>query len=201
MQNNGGARPQPTLIWTHLAQRSATQPRSSTTVCRSHSQNNEDKWKECWRVNGVAYWTLVGDPVRTRGPSCEVIQAETGFYTPAGVAPWVVHSQDSGQLISCHTCTHISNICEIIFGFPSHSLCPAFGPDCLLGPKTQEKHVKISKIALQNQWECVTIPRGQTCVSFYFIRFIPLAAWQNWFICDLFQNDSQKTIYCVFWEK
>lgn len=25
---------------------------------------------------GVAYWTLVGDPGLSRGPSCEVIQAE-----------------------------------------------------------------------------------------------------------------------------
>lgn len=125
-----------------------------------------------------------------------------GFYTRTGVALWVVHSEDGGQLISCHTCTHILDFCEIIFWFPSDSPCPAFSPDCLLGPKTQEKHVKISKIALQNQWECVTIPRGQTRVSFYFTHCLSPAAWQSWFISNLFWNDSGKG-FIVFskWNK
>ncbi len=91
--------------------------------------------------------TLVCSEVRAvRSPRQRV-----GFYTLAGVALWVVHSKDGGQLISCHTCTHILDFCEIIFGFPGDSPCPAFGPECSLGPKTQERHVKISKIAPQNQ--------------------------------------------------
>lgn len=93
------------------------------------------------------------------------------FYMLAGVALWVVRSEDGGQLISCHTRTHILDFCEIIFGFPSHSLYPAFGPECSLGPKTQEKHVKISKIVLHKPMRmCNNTQRANSC----FLLFHPL---------------------------
>lgn len=102
-----------------------------------------------------------------------------GLYALAPIAHWVVHSEDEGQLISCHTCTHILDFCEIIFGFPCDSSCLALGPDCSLHPKAQGKYVKISKIAPQNQRECVTAPKSQICVSFYFIHCLSSAASQS----------------------
>ena len=119
---------------------------------------------------GVAYWTLAGDLGLSRSRSCEVIHTEGGILHASGCRSVGGAQRGRGQHISCHTCTRVLDFCETIFGFPGDSSCPAFGPDCLLGPKTQEKHVKISKMVPQNQRECITIPRGQTCVSFHFIR-------------------------------
>lgn len=94
-----------------------------------------------------------------------------GFYTLAPVARWVVRSEDEGQLISCHTCIHILDFCEIIFGFPCDSSCPESGPEfSLRPPKPGGKHVEILKIAPLNQRECVTTPRRRTRVSSYFIH-------------------------------
>lgn len=85
---------------------------------------------------------MLGDRGLNRGPCCEVIRT-------AAAAPWVAHSDDGGQLISCHTRGHIYDFCEIIFGFPGDSPCPVLGPDCSFGHKTQEKHVQILKMSPQ----------------------------------------------------
>lgn len=143
----------------------------------------------------VTYWTR--GEVRAKGSSRQRI----GFYTLVGVAWWVVHSKDGGQLISCHTCNLIFNFCEIIFGFPTPPAQLSLVQTVCLVSKSRRKHVKLSRYGPQNQWECVTIPKGRTCVSFYFVHCNSAAVWQKWFICNLYWNESQRSNFCVFWVK
>ena len=104
----------------------------------------------------VTYWTMVRDPVHAvRSPRHRV-----RFCLLKAVTPWVVHSEDRGRLISCYTCTHILDFCEIIFGFLVTPPALHLVQTVHLASKTQEKHAKISTIPLQRHQECVTIQRG-----------------------------------------
>lgn len=79
-ENNRGARPQATLIWTHLV----AVFNWCSALCSDFLQlcgvrllkERGEQMKRVLASYGVAYWTLVRDPGPNRGPSCEVIQAE-----------------------------------------------------------------------------------------------------------------------------
>lgn len=187
------------LIWTHLVhcvQLPISLQSDLLHLCCVWKEQR-GQMKRVLGSYGVTYWTPVGSQTEVRAVRSS--RQRAGFYMLVGVTLWVVHSKDGGQIMSCRTCTHILDFCEIIFGFPSDSLSQLWSR-LFAWPQTTVK-------VCENIKDSATKPMGMynntLRANFCFLLFHMLrfsSSLTDWFICHLFWNENCK-IFLSFLSK